>query len=160
MTNRAVVVIEAPDDADPALFARDQKGVCRRAAGFFLPVLYEIGLQVVVVGPPVRTDPTSVVDKYSNQVCVLQSVHVIDVEGKVVTSGATWGQFVTGPVQRAIAQAMRVAVEGEEAAAAPPGRAADISTAKRPVYFRVALLCGALAVLLYLLRILLRLSEI
>src|SRR5689334_17186214 len=82
MTNRAVVVIQAPPDADPALFARDQKRASRKAAGFFIPVLYEIGLQIVVVGPPVRTDPTRVVDRYSNQVCILQSVHVVDLEGK------------------------------------------------------------------------------
>ena len=57
MRNRAVVVIYCRDDKDPALFAREQRGLCRSAAGFFIPVLYEIGLQIVVVGPPAVTDP-------------------------------------------------------------------------------------------------------
>ncbi len=161
MTNRAVVVIKAPDDVDPALFARNQKGACRKAAGFFLPFLYEIGLQIVVVGPPVRTEPTSVVDTYSNQVCVLQSVHVVDVEGKVATSGATWGQFVTGEIQSAIARALRIAVGGEEVAAgAQQAAETDIQSAKKPPFFRVATVCGVIAVILLLLRMIVRLFSL
>jgi hypothetical protein len=108
--NRAVVVIECPGDEDPALFAREQKKRCSKAAGFFIPFLFEVGLQIIVVGPPALTDPTTVVDTYSNQICVLQSVHVVDLKRRRITSGATWGQVVTGPLQTAIADTLRMAI--------------------------------------------------
>jgi hypothetical protein len=108
--NRAVVVIECPSSEDPAVFAREQKSVCRKAAGFFIPFFYEVGLQIVVLGPAAITDPKSVVDAYSNQICVLQSVYVVDLAGRSVTSGATWGQTVTRPIQEVVASALRYAL--------------------------------------------------
>jgi hypothetical protein len=108
--NRAVVVIECPPDCDPAVFARGEKKRCAAASGFYIPVLFETGLQIVVFGPSVRTDPMAVVDRFSNQICVLQSVHVVDIKGGRVWSGATWGQRVTGPVQAAIVEALQSAL--------------------------------------------------
>ena len=68
--NRAVVAIECPRGEAPAIFARLQKIVCRKAAGFYIPVFYEIGLQTIVLGPPVMTDPIDVVDTISNGICL------------------------------------------------------------------------------------------
>lgn len=120
-TNRAVVAIECPLDEDPALFAQAQRGMCRKAAGFFVPFLYPIGLQIVVIGPRVQTDPVSVVDTYNNQICCLQSLHIVDLHMRHVTSARTWGQRVTGPLQTAIASSLRAAVgdASEDSAARP-----------------------------------------
>jgi hypothetical protein len=156
--NRAVVLIECPPNQDPALFARDHKNYCRGIAGFIVPIFYEMGLQIITLGPPVVTDPTAVVDKFSNQICVLQSVHIVDLERNVVTSAATWGQTVTKQTQEAIAYALRSALREAKKDAHDHGETSDnrkshgqqplIKTAEQPKWHRTWMTIAAWGALL------------
>src|SRR5439155_27001433 len=49
------------------------------------------------------------VDRFSNQFVVLQSVFAVDTQARWYAAARTWGQSSTGPVQDAIAEAIRAA---------------------------------------------------
>lgn len=109
-TNRAAVVLRCPEAEDPAQFARASRRSCAKAAGFYVPVLYGIGLQVIVLGPGVQTPLEDAVDRIDNQWCVLQAIHVVDMSQGTVTSASTWGQVISGPDQQAVATALQRAL--------------------------------------------------
>jgi hypothetical protein len=114
-TNRAVAVLRRPEGN----FAIGP--FCRRIKWRllwhtrFVPFLYEVGLQVVLVGNGLEEaldDPErlrQVVDKVSNQFVVLQSVFVVDESAKRYACARTWGQFVTGQFQDAISRGIEAA---------------------------------------------------
>jgi len=124
-TNRAVVLLRCPEGVDAAVFARESRSACARSAGFYIPLLYGIGLQVVVVGGDNETAPTDVVDRYDNQWCCLQSVFLVDIEAGTVDSGRTWGQTTSSPIQAAILRAL-APITGEHRGA--PSYIASVST--------------------------------
>lgn len=112
-----------------------------------------------MLGPPVGTDPTTVVDTYSNQVCVLQSVHVVDLVAGVATSGATWGQVVTGEIQAAVAGALRAAVrDGTPDTGTRHVEEPLVRSAEQPLIFWLAGAAGVFAAGALLLRQILRLA--
>src|SRR5687768_10916705 len=50
-TNRAVVVVTVPEGVDPVTWLGEERAALAEAAGY-VPFLYEVGLQVVLVGAP------------------------------------------------------------------------------------------------------------
>lgn len=135
LTNRAVVAIECPLQEDPAVFAREARRRCARAVGFRIPLFYGIGLQVITLGPRVRTPPTEVVDRIDNQWCVIQAVHVMDSANGTVASGATWGQVVSGSDQAFVSDALQRAAGSQ----GQPDHAVEVSSAPATPVSRVAL---------------------
>lgn len=108
-TNRAIVVVrpaEIPADIDSYL-----RQVRKRVAfqcGFF-PFFWGIGIQVVVVAQGISQRgiiPTEHVAKVDNQWAIVQSIFLVDPETSTFQAGRTWGQFVTGKFQDAIATAL------------------------------------------------------
>jgi len=114
-TNRAVVILRRP----PGDFALRE--FCQRIKWKllwqtrFIPFLYEVGLQVVIVGdgPDGSSEDAgrlqNVVDRVSNQFVVLQSVFVVEEAQKRYAFARTWGQFVTGKFQDAICSGIETA---------------------------------------------------
>jgi hypothetical protein len=114
-TNRAVAVVRRPEgDFDVRTFCRRIKWRLLWRTRF-IPFLYEVGLQVIVVGDgleEVIDDPRrlrGVVDMASNQFVVLQSVFVMDESAKRYSCARTWGQIITGQFQDAIANGIEAA---------------------------------------------------
>ena len=108
-TNRAVVVV-APA-ALPPDFAAWLREIRKRTAYRcrFFPFFYGIGIQVVVIAPGLARsgiDPNSHVAAIDNQWAIIQSVFLVDPEARTFVAGRTWGQFVTGKYQDAIAAAL------------------------------------------------------
>ena len=114
MTNRAVIALDVPEGVDdPAVWAREQRARCARAVGFRIPLLYHPGIQIVTLGPPPVTPPSSAVDRIDNQWCVIQALHMVDLRAGTVASGATWGQVISGSDQNAVALALAGLLSGE-----------------------------------------------
>lgn len=110
-TNRGVLVLDVPPDVDdPAAWARTQRARCAAAVGFRIPLVYHPGIQIVTLGPPAMTAPADAVDTIDNQWCVIQAIHVVDLDGSTVESAATWGQVISGPDQAAVASALQEAL--------------------------------------------------
>lgn len=104
-TNRAVVVV-APASV-PQDLASYVKQVRRRAAFRckFLPLLWGIGLQVVIVSPGIAAvdiDPARYVSKIDNQWAIVQSIFLVDPVAGSFRSARTWGQIFSGEYQDAI----------------------------------------------------------
>lgn len=145
-TNRAVVALDVPPDVDdPALWARDQRARCARAVGFRIPFFFHPGIQIVTLGPPPITEPTRAVDRYDNQWCVIQAIHVVDLQRDDVASGATWGQVVSGSDQEAVAATLQHVVCGTELADLLP-----LERSPGPRWVRIALTAGAFVILVQL----------
>ncbi len=105
-TNRAVVVV-TPAQV-PADFAGYLTEVRKRVAFRckFVPFFWGIGIQVVVVAPGLQgsgIDPSRHVASVDNQWAIVQSVFLVDPGSGTFRVGRTWGQFVTGKFQNAIA---------------------------------------------------------
>ena len=105
-TNRAIVVVGLPKV--PVDFAgyiqRLRRSVAFRC-GFF-PILWGIGIQVVIVAPGLAEsgiDPSQHVARVDNQWAIVQSVFLVDPVAQAYRAERTWGQFVTGPYEEAIA---------------------------------------------------------
>ncbi|MBX2799999.1 MAG: hypothetical protein KTR31_20125 [Myxococcales bacterium] len=107
MTNRALIALDVPDDVDdPAPWVRTQRRLCARSVGFKIPFLYHPGIQVVTLGPAAKTHPVDAVDRIDNQWCVIQAIHVVDLQSGRFVSASTWGQVISGPDQQAVARAL------------------------------------------------------
>jgi hypothetical protein len=109
-SNRAVVLVQAPEiPEDPTqLFKKIRKEVAFRC-GFF-PVFYGIGIQVVLVLTGVRPDSRDLsrfVDRYDNNWSIIQSIFVTHIDGGLISDARTWGQFLSGKFQDAIAIALK-----------------------------------------------------
>jgi hypothetical protein len=110
-TNRAICVVklsEIPDDIDSYI-----KGLRTKVAfkiGFF-PLLWGLGLQVVILCPGIINgsfSPNDYVAKIDNQWAIVQSVFFVDPQKNEFIEGRTWGQVVTGKFQDAIARELQV----------------------------------------------------
>ena len=109
-TNRAVAVVRSPS---PVV---DLRGYCQRLKWTllrqtrFVPFLYELGLQLVVITEPEEgairpgeaEDLTNVVDRISNQFVVLQSLFVVNLTDRRYSTARTSPLSVTVPVLDAI----------------------------------------------------------
>jgi len=109
-TNRAVVVV-APAST-PQDLASYLKQVRRRAAFRckFFPLLWGLGLQVVIVSPGIAAvdiDPAQYVSRVDNQWAIVQSIFLVDPDARSFRAGRTWGQFVTGKYQDAIEEVLK-----------------------------------------------------
>lgn len=114
-TNRAAALVRWPDgDSDIGPYCRWIKWKLVGQTKF-VPFIYELGLQLVVVGDGLRQvvdapeKLAKVVDLASNQFVVLQSVFVVDESTKRYAHARTWGQYVTGKFQTSIARAIESA---------------------------------------------------
>ena len=112
LTNRAVVVV-APAST-PRDFAGYLKQVRRRAAFRckFVPLLWGLGLQVVVVSPGIvaaEIDPAQHVSRVDNQWAIIQSVFLVDPDAGNFRSGRTCCQVITGKYQDTIEGVLRAA---------------------------------------------------
>lgn len=108
-TNRAVVVVSAP--AVPENFGAYVREVRSRVASRcrFIPVLWPIGIQFIAVAPGYSAsdiDPSKYIALVDNQWALIQSMFLIDPERGEYRSARTWGQFITGKFQDAIAAAL------------------------------------------------------
>jgi hypothetical protein len=109
-TNRAVVVV-APAST-PRNLASYLKQVRRRAAFRckFFPLLWGLGLQVVIVSPGIAAadiDLGQLVSRVDNQWAIIQSVFLVDPDARSFRSGRTWGQVITGKYQDAIEEVLK-----------------------------------------------------
>ncbi len=108
-TNRAVVVVdlaEIPGDFKEYL-RRLRNQVAFRCK--FFPFFWGIGIQAVVIAPHIATqgiDPAMHVARVDNQWAIIQSVFLVDTAAQSFFEGRTWGQFVTGKYQDAIADVL------------------------------------------------------
>lgn len=108
--NRAIVVLECPDSRDPCEFAREMKGVCLRATGFYIPFLYQLALQIVVLGPAKNAEPEKSVDVTNRPLCILQAIYVVDLKAPQVVTGVTWARSMSRELQEAIDKSLRLTV--------------------------------------------------
>ncbi len=105
-TNRAIIVVcpsQAPNDL-PDYLRRLRKCVAFRC-GFF-PFFWGVGIQVVIVASGLSQsgiDPARHVARVDNQWAIVQSLFLADTTGHTYQTGRSWGQFVTGKFQDAIA---------------------------------------------------------
>jgi hypothetical protein len=105
-TNRAIVALHLP--AKPSSFPEWLWTVRRQVAfrcGFF-PVFWGIGIQAVIVCDGVTDssiDPARYVAKVDNQWAIIQSLFLLDTTVWQYRQARSWGQFVTGKYQDAIA---------------------------------------------------------
>ncbi|MGA9772759.1 MAG: hypothetical protein WBV94_27265 [Blastocatellia bacterium] len=103
--NRAVALLSFPDALQsPGQFAQSIKVPLGKAIGY-IPVLNELGLQIIIAGPGLlvwSNDLSRFLDKINNQRVILQSLHIVDLTARDSASARTWGQAVTGRYQDAI----------------------------------------------------------
>ncbi|HEV7860557.1 MAG TPA: hypothetical protein VGO91_18205 [Pyrinomonadaceae bacterium] len=104
-TNRGVALLELKQGLDSLeAFVRPVRDPVGKAIGYF-PVLYPLGLQLILAGEGIHQEQSglsAVLSKIDNQTVVLQSIHVVDLNGMSSTSARTWGQVITGRYQDAI----------------------------------------------------------
>ena len=122
-TNRGIALLTAPADIASALdYARSVKGPAGKAIGY-LPVLYELGLQMVLVGPGLMAKAAGLkgaLAKINSFTVILQSLHAVDPEAGVALSTRTWGQFVSGPWIDAIESGIAAYLGGAPPASGRP----------------------------------------
>ena len=103
--NRAVALLPFSDASyNPGAFAQSIKVPLGKAIGY-IPVLNELGLQIIIAGPGLLAwsdDLSKFLDKINNQRVILQSLHIVDLTARDSASARTWGQAITGRYQDAI----------------------------------------------------------
>jgi hypothetical protein len=106
-TNRAVVVVSPRQSpGDIRAYLRQVRNRVAFRCGFF-PMLWGIGIQVVLVAPDVlQINASAHVARVDNQWAIIQSIFLVDPVSQTYDSARTWGQFVTGKFQDAIAAAL------------------------------------------------------
>ena len=105
-TNRAIVAVTLdPLPSDMRGYLRE----LRRRVAFrcgFVPFFWGIGIQAIIIAPGIvesGIDPAQHVARVDNQWAIIQSVFLVDSIFRSCRSARTWGQFVTGKFQDAIA---------------------------------------------------------
>jgi hypothetical protein len=106
-TNRAVIVVSPRQSpGDIGTYLRQVRNRVARRCGFF-PFFWGIGIQVVLVAPDVlQINASAHVARVDNQWAIIQSIFLVDPLSHTYDSTRTWGQFVTGKFQDAIASAL------------------------------------------------------
>jgi hypothetical protein len=104
-TNRGIALLRLPaQSAHAGEYARDVRVPAGKAIGY-LPFLYELGLQLVLLAPG-GLGKAEGLERYvtpvNNSTVLLQSIHLVDPETRAARSVRTWGQVVTGPFIDAI----------------------------------------------------------
>ncbi len=98
-TNRAVALVERPQPHfDLGAYCQKLKWQFLRTTTSF-PVLYTLGLQIVVYGDDLLEQPVQLtrhVDMIDNQIVVLQSLFAVDTARGRYASDRTWGQITRG----------------------------------------------------------------
>lgn len=107
-TNRAIVLASLDDrPQDFGAYIRQLRERAARRCGF-LPILWPVGLQVIVSAPGVmEIDPRPYVALIDNQWAPIQSVFLVDPERGQYREARTWGQVITGKFQDAIATVLQ-----------------------------------------------------
>ncbi len=106
-TNRAIVVV-CP--ASPPTSFHDYLRQLRSSVAFrcrFLPVLWGIGIQVVLIAPGLAQsgiDPSKHVARFDNQWAIVQSIFLVDLDAGTHQEARSWAQYVTGKFQDAISK--------------------------------------------------------
>jgi len=104
-TNRGVALLELTQGLDSLeAFVRAVRDPVGKAIGYF-PVFYPLGLQLILAGEGIQQEQSglsAVLSKIDNQTVVLQSIHIVDLNGPASASARTWGQVVSGRYQDAI----------------------------------------------------------
>lgn len=110
-TNRAVCVVQLssiPNDIN--YYISNLRTRVAFKVGFF-PLLWGLGLQVVILCPNitnVKLSPKDYVAKIDNQWAIVQSVFFVDPEKGEFIEGRTWGQYITGKFQDSISKELQV----------------------------------------------------
>lgn len=98
-TNRGIAVLRLPEAAPHAgEYALDIRKNAGKAIGY-IPFLYELGLQLVLVAPGILRKADGLdryVTKVNNSTVLLQGIHVVDPDDGSARTVRTWGQVVTG----------------------------------------------------------------
>jgi hypothetical protein len=104
-TNRGVALLELKQGLDaPETFVKALRDPVGKAIGY-LPVLYPLGLQLILAGEGIQQEQSglsALLSKIDNQTVVLQSIHVVDLHNMTSAHARTWGQVITGRYQDAI----------------------------------------------------------
>jgi hypothetical protein len=120
-TNRAVVLIRAPDAGLLGAFARRHRLALGWKIGFF-PFFYSLGIQIVLAGRNVldrATDLQASVDSVDNQLAIAQSIFAVDLATLESASARTWGQFITGEFQDAVQEGIAGYLAGRRSSSGP-----------------------------------------
>ena len=112
--NRAVALLPFSDvGQSPGQFAQSINVPLGKAIGY-IPVLNELGLQMIIVGPGLLAWSANLdgfLDKINNQRVILQSLHIVDLTARNSVSARTWGQAITGRYQDAIENGIKTFLE-------------------------------------------------
>jgi len=107
-TNRAAALLTAPGVTDLEEHCQQLKWqIIKRT--FYIPVLYPLGLQMVVTGDDLLATAKigpSVVDLIDNQRVVLQGVFVVDTKEKKFRYWSSPGLYLTSRLHKAMAGAI------------------------------------------------------
>lgn len=108
--NRAVCVVQLSEvPKDMGAYLKNLRTRVAFKVGF-LPLLWGLGLQVVIFCPnitDVKLSPQDYVDKIDNQWAIVQSIFFVDSQKRKFTEGRTWGQFITGKFQDSISKELQ-----------------------------------------------------
>lgn len=113
--NRAVVMVRRPvGNFELRAYCQRLKGNVLRHTPF-VGFLYQVGLQFIVVGDgleqtiDIPVGLRGIVDRFSSQSVILQSVFVVDTSTNRYAAARTWGQRISGQFHNAIADGIEAA---------------------------------------------------
>lgn len=105
--NRAIVLIPITDTRkNPGEFVLEIKNELGKMIGYIF-FISSLGLQVVLIGENILLESRELlkyVDTFDNQRIVLQSIYLVDLKQQKAVCGRTWGQYISGKYQNAIAK--------------------------------------------------------
>lgn len=108
-TNRAVLMIQYDKKAGSG---KDYINKLKKLAGRFVRYIfffYPLGLQVIIYGDEIIDnfcDLEGLVDKLDTQTVLLQSIFIVDLKKNESKHTRTWGQYISGKFQDAIAESI------------------------------------------------------
>jgi len=108
-TNRGIVLMDVSEgvNIDKKLI-KNITAAMGKSIGYF-PFFYPLGLQIILYQKDAcsaRDLLSSLVDKYDTQTIVVQSIFAVDPIKSEYFAVRTWGQYITGKFQDAIAKAL------------------------------------------------------
>lgn len=102
--NRCIVLVELNEEVpvtDLHLFLKTLKIMLGKEIGY-IPFLYELGMQVVLIGNDIPIPSKSPIDQVNTFKVLLQSVFVVDNNKQMYYKSVTWGQTVSNAFQKVI----------------------------------------------------------